>query len=158
MIRRTILFSLALGLGALTVRGQGTDDEADLRRRIRALSDELQQRADRPRAGNKPDARAEVRMHDVGDLIMRRPESAGGMVDLLPSKFAIPKVDANEPSSFLEIDSLIEIVKQTIEPESWETVENADIQYVRNALVVTNVPRVHKKIVALLEKAGCFYF
>ena len=68
MIRATIIFLLAIALGALTVSGQERDGrnggEAELRRRIRLLTEDLKRRADQA-----PDVKTAARL--LTDLAKR---------------------------------------------------------------------------------------
>ena len=150
MIRTLIVFLAALLLGALTVSGQERPED-ELRRRIRELTELLKKRADQ-RAPEDAAARAVLRMYDVSDLILPiRSDSEPAGVYLLPSKFAPPETaEWFEPMAGFEMDSLIDFLRQVIEPETWETVENADVQLRSGTLFVNNVPRVQKKIASTL--------
>ena len=151
MMRATIIFCLAIALGALTVSGQGAGEENDLKRRIRALSEELKQRADA--RAPKPGAvgRPVLRFHEIGDLVMAHWASAGDSVNLLPSNYKAPEQpELAEPHVPFPEDVLIELIRQTIEPATWEEIEGVDIQASLNRLIVKQIPRVQRKIDALL--------
>jgi len=151
MIRDTLIFLFAVGLGALTVSGQDNGGEADLKRRIRALTEELRQRADAGKPKADAPGRPVMRIYEVGDLIMRYPHMQGDMVDLFPSKFNPPEqAELDEPNSPFEVDWMIEIIRQLIEPATWDTIEYADIQPKTGRLFINTIPRVHKKIEAFL--------
>jgi len=150
VIRSAMVFLAALLLGALTVSGQ--EQEADtLRKQIRELSDRLKQRADL-KAPQDVEQRAVQRFYDVGGLVQRIRDAAPYPVCVLrPSKYSEPEgFEEPEACAPFEIDMLIDLARQLVEPESWDTVENADIQVKQSLLVVTQIPRVHRKLEALL--------
>jgi len=151
MMRGVIIFLLAVGLGALTVSGQDGNAQNDLRRRIRALTEELRRRADTTKPARNETGRPVMRIYDIGDLLMRLPYETGEIVDLIPSKFSPPaEEEIEEPASPFEIDWMIEMIRQLIEPQTWDTIEYADMQPKAGRLFVNNIPRVHRKIDAFL--------
>ncbi|MHC4953865.1 MAG: hypothetical protein ACYTGZ_08240 [Planctomycetota bacterium] len=150
MIRGAVIFFLALALGALTVVGQDGNAEADLRRRIRALTEELKRRADTRVGGKAAVLRPVSRIYEIGDLLMYTSDRVGEAVDLMPSKFKATEQPEHEPRSPFAIDWMIDAIRQVIEPESWETIEGADIQPRSGRLFVHTIPRVHTKVAALL--------
>jgi len=77
MMRGVIIFLLAVGLGALTVSGQDGNAENDLRRRVRALTEELRRRADTSTPARNEAGRPVMRIYDIGDLPMRLPHETG---------------------------------------------------------------------------------
>jgi len=152
MIRSVFIFLVAVGLGALTVSGQDEDAAADLKRRIRALTDELRQRSDASLPKIDESARPVMRIYDIGDLVMNYPNSGGDPVDLTPSKFQFPEqAELEEPQSPFEVDWIIEMLRQLVEPAAWDSVEYADVQPRLGRLFVNNIPRVHKKIDAFMK-------
>lgn len=150
-IRGTIIFLLAIALGALTVSGQDAGRDADLRRRIRALSEELKQRADGRAEQRGAAARPVLRIHEVGDLLTIQTVGVGELVDLIPSRYQPAAAREFEPSAPFSVDFLIELMRQVIEPESWEEIEGAEVQPRNGRLFVNQIPRVQRKIAALLD-------
>jgi type II secretory pathway component GspD/PulD (secretin) len=87
-----------------------------------------------------------LQFYDVKDLVAKIQDFPGQEINLVPSKYQPPEAEeAPEPTSPFEIDSLIEVMKQTIEPTAWE-IEGADIQPKNGVLVVRQIPEVHQKI------------
>ena len=149
MMRAAVIFCLAIALGAITVSGQGVGEENDLKARIRALSEALKQRAD----ARAPDGRPVLQFHELGDLVMRLPESSVDSVNLLQSRYQPPEADMwLEPHSAFDFDYLMEIIRTTIEPATWEEIEGAEIKPLMNRLLITQIPRVQRKIAALLNR------
>jgi hypothetical protein len=77
-------------------------------------------------------ARPVLRFYDVKDAVR---------INLVPSHYSPPSV---LPAT--DVDQLIECIRATVEPRSWDTVEGADIQSKNLVLVVTATPRVHRGI------------
>ena len=99
---------------------------------------------------NKEEAldKAVLQFYDVKDLVAKISDFPGQEINLVPSKYQPPEpADADaEPSSPFEVDSLMDVIRQTIEPDSWDTVENANIEPKNNVLVITTTPDIHRKI------------
>lgn len=96
--------------------------------------------------------KAVLQFYDVKDLVAKITDFPGQEINLVPSNYQPPESDEEpEPTSPFEIDSLIEVIKQTIDPESWETIENADIQVKTGVLVVNTSPAVHRMIGGFLS-------
>ncbi|MHC4934232.1 MAG: tetratricopeptide repeat protein, partial [Planctomycetota bacterium] len=93
-----------------------------------------------------------LQFYDVKDLVAKISDFPGQEINLVPSKYQPPEVDDEElePTSPFEVDSLIEVIRQTIEPESWDTIEGANIEPKNNVLVVTTTPEIHQKIGSFL--------
>jgi hypothetical protein len=147
-MRNLAVFLIALGLGALTVVGQERSSD-DLKKKIDELTRILEERnAQRqpPREG-----KIELRFYQVADLIrpvtdtQLRPKNLKAS---RPGEVLLP-----EPGrwSVVEVDAVIEMIRQMVEPETWDTVEGADIQPKNASIMVTTIPRVHEGIVRLLE-------
>ena len=149
-MRFMLVFAAALTIGALTVTGQENKGD-DLRQRIRALTEELRKRADLrgpPDLGGKPI----LRIYDVGDLVFQpgAPEPWAGP-NLTPSKYKPPELpECSEPRSPFDVDWIVEMVRQVVEPETWDTIESAEIAVKNTRLFVNTIPRVQNKIPALL--------
>jgi len=88
-----------------------------------------------------------LQFYDVKDLVAKISDFPGQEINLVPSKYQPPEeMEELEPTSPFEVDALIEVIKQTVEPESWDTIEGADIQPKNNVLVVRTTQEVHGKI------------
>ncbi|MEM8882995.1 MAG: hypothetical protein AAGD14_02910, partial [Planctomycetota bacterium] len=91
--------------------------------------------------------KAVLQFYDVKDLVAKISDYPGQEINLVPSNYQPPEeAEEPEPQSPFEIDSLIDVIKETIEPESWETIENADIQVKTGVLVVNTSQSVHRAI------------
>ncbi len=87
-----------------------------------------------------------LQFYDVKDLVAKIQDFPGQEINLVPSKYQPPEAEeAPEPTSPFEIDSLIEVIKQTIEPSAWE-IEGAAIDPKNGVLVVRQIPEVHARI------------
>ncbi|MCZ6787398.1 MAG: hypothetical protein O7E54_09565, partial [Planctomycetota bacterium] len=92
-----------------------------------------------------------LRFYDVKDLVAKIQDFPGQDVNLIPSKYQPPEEEEPEdPVSPFEIDQLIEVIQTTVEPESWDAIEGAEIQPKNNVLVIRTIPEVHRKIAKLL--------
>ena len=155
-MRGTVIFLLAIALGALTVSGQDGGNADDLRRRIRELSDELKRRADERSTRKGEQGRVVLRVHEIGDLLTVRSARRGGMVDLVPSRFASVQREEPEPNAIFELDAIIELIRSVVEPPTWDEIENVDIQPRHGALFINQIPRVQRKVAALLDQLRAF--
>jgi len=87
-----------------------------------------------------------LQFYDVKDLVAKIQDFPGQEINLVPSKYQPPEVEEPpEPTSPFEIDSLIEVIKQTIDPEAWD-IEGTAIDPKNGVLVVRQIPEVHQKI------------
>jgi hypothetical protein len=81
-----------------------------------------------------------LQFYDVKDLVAKIQDFPGQEINLVPSKYQPPEAaEAPEPTSPFEIDSLIEVIKQTIDPTAWE-IEGAGIEPKNGVLVVRQIP------------------
>jgi hypothetical protein len=151
MIRSFLVFFAALFLGALTVSGQ--DAEADkLRDRVRALTAELKARADKMAPEDAAVGRVVRRFYEVGALAQIVHDSDVPQVDIKPSKFQWAEQPEREPRSGLELDAIADLLRIVIEPETWDSVEGAEVSVMNNRILVSNIPRVHKKVEPFLRR------
>ncbi|MEM8884571.1 MAG: hypothetical protein AAGD14_10910 [Planctomycetota bacterium] len=161
MIRFGVIFLVAAMLSAITVSGQD-EDGPGLRERIRQLTEDLEAQADARRRpdGNdegKDHVRVVRRTYDVRDLVRPRRERRERLFELLPSNYQPPEeAEFPEDLSSIDLDSLIDMIRTTIEPASWETVENADIQVRAGHLMIHTIPRVQGKVEAFLDRVRRF--
>jgi len=87
-----------------------------------------------------------LQFYDVKDLVAKIQDFPGQEINLVPSKYQPPEFEEPpEPTSPFEIESLIDVIKTTIDPEMWE-IEGADIQPKQGVLVVRQIPEVHQKL------------
>jgi tetratricopeptide (TPR) repeat protein len=92
-----------------------------------------------------------LQFYDVKDLVAKIQDFPGQEINLVPSKYQPPEApEVPEPKSPFEIDSLIEVIRQTIQPSAWE-IEGVDIQPKNGVLVVRQIPEVHQKIAQFLS-------
>ncbi|MHC4847246.1 MAG: hypothetical protein ACYTEG_02195 [Planctomycetota bacterium] len=149
MIRSMLVFLAALTLGALTVSGQ-EDPEDALRDQIRELTEQLKKRADQ-RGPEDLAAKPVLRIYEVGDLVLAARNSIPRRdSDLIPSRYKPPeRGEEAEPCAPFEIDVLVDMLRQVVDPETWDTVDGVDIRVTANRLFINNLPRVHKKLPAL---------
>jgi len=150
-MRETIVFLLALGLGALTVSGQENEGD-ELRRRIRQLTEELRKRADRGAPEDRI-ARPVVAMYDVSDLAMLVTHArVWNDLFLVPSKYTPPEpCEELESAPPFEVDAIVDLMRAVVDPQTWDSVDGAEISVRGDRLLVRNVPRVHRKIPAFLK-------
>jgi len=145
---------LACFLAAATVASvvasaeDGFSDEALLREidRLTALL-EARVAVERPAAGDELVARS----YDVSDLCSRVGDRSAIVPNLLPSKFSPPeRPEAGEPVARMEIDFLIGLLLEHVEPATWASVAGASISGARERLFVRTIPRVHAGIAGVL--------
>ena len=146
-MRRIGLFLLALGLGSLVVTAQDDADQ-DLKQRIKQLEEILNRRAKRPPA---PQDRFLIgRAYDVSDLSAHLGNELLEPSNLLPSKYSRPEMEGVEGRQEYEVDQLIELIRTTVEPETWDEIAGASIEARNTRLFVTTVGGVHAGIARLL--------
>ncbi len=150
MIRSGIVFFAALLVGALTVSGQDNNRD-ELIDRIRELTAELKARADKRTPEGAAVGRLTRRFYEIGDLVQVVIDAEVPHVDLIPSKFQWPERQEVESNSGLEQDQIAELIRMVIEPETWDSIEGADVTVMNNRILVVNIPRVQKKIAPLLD-------
>jgi len=152
-MKRGLLFFLgALLLGSLTVVGQDDDPDAAIKGKVEELTRLLQRRA-AARARVEGRQRVSMRMYDVSDLTAPITDSTLDYSNLIPSRYQRPESGADmEPRSPYQVDWLIELIRTTVEPETWDTIESADIMAKNGWLFVNTIPRVHERIVKSLTE------
>jgi hypothetical protein len=145
-----LVFVAALTLGAVTVVGQGDESENELRGEIARLTRMLQ----RHNARREPPAmqRVEVRSYDVADLCSPVLDARLAPHDLYESGREREEPEELEPLACYGVDVIIEILRETVAPESWDVVEGADIAPKGDRLFVTTLPAVHALIPPLLKR------
>jgi hypothetical protein len=142
-MRRLGFLALGVLCGALAVSGQdGGGDE--LAREIERLKRLLEKRI--AEATPPEDGTVVPRTYDVADLVLKIRDQLQPFEDLGPSGHRPPEPpEDTEPTSDFEVDSLIEMIKVGIEPESWE-IEGTGIEPKDGRLLVRTLPRVHRRI------------
>ncbi len=149
MIGRVLVILLALFAGSLVVSGQD-GESTKLLREIEQLTERLRRKADATHARSRKGTPV-LRIYDVSDLVGTVGDAVAQFPDLPPSKYMPPESpEPDEPVADIEIDELAGLIRQGIEPESWDAVERASIQPVWPRLFIRNLPRVHQKVERLL--------
>ena len=143
-MKRAVIFFAAAAVAALPVIGQDSPD-GKLKDRIDALLAELDAHA---RAAQAEPAKEPVvvRHYDVSDLTAWRRDEGEQLNQLYRSKGMREEPDGPEPREVLEIDSLVELLRQIVYPASWDTIEGADMMARDSTLVVGTTARVHAEI------------
>jgi hypothetical protein len=156
-MRGLIVFLVALGLGSLTtVVGQEPQEGSALEREVERLTRMLTERSERLRA-EWPETAVDQRFYEVGDFLSPVVDSRLRETNLIPSKFQTPERDEDQFwRGSQSVDWLIEVIRQTVEPESWDTIEGADIQPRGPRLIITTSARVHRGIEELLARLVAF--
>lgn len=148
-MRRLGLLAAGVLCGALAVSGQDGDRGDALQRQIDLLQALLRERIKRQTP--QPDEQNVLRTYDVADLCTEIRDHGQPLEDLTPSKVQRPEADEDPESlPLFHVDSLIEMIRVGVEPQSWE-MEGADIQPRNGRLFVRTIPRVHGKIERLLK-------
>ncbi len=152
-MRSMVLFLLALGIGALTVVGQG-DERADLLTKIKELEELLEKDAAARR--NAPQDKFVIRrFYDVSNLTTKVRDQVIEPSNLRVSQYSAPEPrELAEPAAPFEIDSLMDLIRNVVEPETWDSIEGADIAPKNSSLIVTNIPRVQRGIKVMLDRLG----
>jgi len=94
-----------------------------------------------------------LQFYDVKDLVAKITDFPGQEINLVPSKYQPPEptdLDA-EPGSAFEVDTLMDVIRTTIAPDSWDTIDGANIEPKNNVLVVTTTPEIHRQIGSFLS-------
>ncbi|MFB3065670.1 MAG: hypothetical protein ACE10D_04055, partial [Planctomycetota bacterium] len=93
-----------------------------------------------------------LQFFDVKDLVARISDFPGEEINLFPSKYTPPEPDeGDEPEPPFNADQLIELVRNTIEPESWDAIEGVAIEAKNNILVIKTTREIQRKVGALLD-------
>ena len=136
-----ILIGTAL-LVALPVVGQD-DVNTKLKQRIDALVEELEAR--KAKAAKRGEF-VEQRIYDLSDLVYWTvPEFWSQNVPKVHGEETEGETDV-EPECPIEIDTILEVIRATVYPSSWDTVEGADMALKNRKLVANTTPTVHKGI------------
>jgi len=89
-------------------------------------------------------------IYDVRDLIGAVTHFAGPRITLVEEEGAAWE-PPEEPDPEEQLNNLVEMIQSKIEPNSWDEAAGASISGREGKLIVTNVPRVHKKIEEMLD-------
>ena len=144
-MRGAAVFCAAVLVGALAVHGQEEDGLEREIARLTALLEAHAQRA-RPDAAKVP----VVRIYDVSDLCAPVQDEVMEPTNVFPSRSKASEIEVPEPRRPYDVDQLIDLMRYTVEPSSWDMLEGADIQPKNNRLFITTLPRVHDKVARLL--------
>jgi type II secretory pathway component HofQ len=92
-----------------------------------------------------------LQFYDVKDLVAKISDFPGQEINLVPSKYQPPEAEEDrEPVAAFDVEQLIDAIKNTIEPTSWEA-EGHGIDPKNNVLVVRTSPEIHRKVAQLLH-------
>lgn len=88
--------------------------------------------------------------YDLRSLTTPLRDFPGPRLDIPPSG-GLPafEEEAEEPTARLTDDDLIELIRNNVDPETWEE-EGVSIRSIRGVLIVRHVPEVHLKIARLI--------
>ncbi len=146
-MRNIAIFLAAVLLGALPVVGQD-DANTKLKQQIDALLRELKAH----QAPARRDGEVLVqKIYDVSDLLAwdQRDEWTRN-VPLTDQASSAGETDC-EPTCQLSVDVIVELIRLTVYPTSWDSFEGVDIQPKRTSLFVNTLPTVHAGIKRLLR-------
>jgi hypothetical protein len=91
-----------------------------------------------------------VEIYDVRDLVWSRMSWTGNLLDTAGQWEALGTMGASgEATVSLEEEPLVELIRSTISPESWEN--NASMTSFTGALLVRQTPEIHKAMAAFLK-------
>lgn len=149
-MRKVLVFVAALALGALTVVGQDDGSKDELRGEIAKLTRMLE----RYNARRRPPAaqKLELRTYDVADLCSPVLDHALVPNDLYESGREATEPEEFEPTQPYGVDVVIEIIRMCVAPESWDTIDGADMSPKEEGIFVRTLPAVHALIPPLLER------
>jgi hypothetical protein len=152
-MRRLVIFLAACGLGTLTVVAQDADDEDPnraLKERIEALTRELNARRAQRHAPEQ--RRLIAKTYEVGDLCAPIYDENLEPSNLFVAGYATPERVDPEPCRPAEVDVIVELLRVLVAPESWDTIEGADVQVRGSRLLITTIGAVHAQIPILLNQ------
>jgi hypothetical protein len=148
-----ILIPAALALLSRSPRLAAQEDpkaEEKLDALIRSLTDAL---AQREAAIARPVLTFEQHLYDVRDLVVRVEDYPARLRRLVPSGgfgFGFEE-EPSEPATFFEVDTLVELIRETVAPASWDELSSTSIGATpAGCIVVRHTPAVHERIAALL--------
>jgi len=151
-MRAGLAFLAAALLGALVVARAGDDEEeAAIRREVASLTAKLDARIERAKKAQRAQ-QMERRIYDVAAF----PTEVERQL-LTPSNLeaaaAGTELVREETEPRWEVDALVEVLRVTCEPESWETLEGAEIRIANDRMFVNTLPRVHEAVGKTLKLA-----
>lgn len=152
-MRRLVIFLAAFGIGTLTVVGQDRDDE-DPNRVLKAKIDELTRELNARRAQRHvpEQQRLFLKTYEVGDLCTPIRDEALEPSNLFASRTVTPELVEYEACAPAEIDVIMELIRELVAPESWDSIEGADIQPKGSRLLIHTIGAVHAQIPILLNQ------
>ena len=135
----------------LALRAQEKPASGDLDRLI-----EDAKRALAAKQAGKPKALAfEQHLYDLRDLTTPVRDHPARSLNLVPSGgfgFGFGEEYAEEPLAFYEGDTIADMIREYVQPDSWDELRSASIEYRNGILVVTHTARVHEEIAAFLAE------
>ncbi len=153
-MKRRFLAVLLLGVflsAGLALDAQESPDSGKLDDLIRSLRKAIAEQ----RAAGKGRRPLSFRrgLYDVRDLVYPLADRRMPRMDLIPSggrRFEFRLEEESEPLPFYEGDQLVDLIRDTVAPASWEELTGASIRYDEGILLVRQVPEVHRRISELL--------
>ena len=91
-----------------------------------------------------------LRIYDVSVICAPRIPQFGPRLGSTPSNYVMREEDVAEPVQFLPQDNLIDIIRQRVEPESWD-MEGAEISARENRIFVRHRVHILKRVEELLD-------
>ncbi|MFQ5845918.1 MAG: hypothetical protein ACE5JG_13120, partial [Planctomycetota bacterium] len=93
-----------------------------------------------------------LQFYDVKDLVVRINDFPGAEINLFPSNYTPPEPEEfDEAEPPFNADQLIELIRQTIESDSWDSLEGASLEAKNNILVVKTTRDIHRQVAQLLD-------
>lgn len=146
-----ILLGAALLPAGLSLQAQepsGDDLDALIRQARRALAEKLEAaKAKRP-------VEFVNRVYDVRDLTTAFVDRPGHSMDLAPSGgfgFVFFGAEESEPLPFYEGETILDLVRGSVAPGSWDELRSVSIEYRNGLLVVKHTESVQQEIEAFLD-------
>jgi hypothetical protein len=150
-MRRLVIFLAACGLGTLTVVAQDDEDpNRALKERIDALTRELNARRAQRHAPEQK--RLFMKSYEVGDLCAPIYDENLEPSNLFVGGYVAPERVEFEPCAPTEIDQITELIRVLVAPESWDTIEGADVQPRGDRILIHTIGAVHAQIPILLNQ------
>lgn len=140
---------LPAGLALRAQETSGEDIDALIRQARQALAEKLQA------VKRKGPIEFVGRVHDIRDLTTAFVDRPGHALDLAPSAgfgFGFFESEEAEALPFYEGETILDLVRESVAPGSWDELRSVSIDYRNGMLVVKHTPAVQKEIEAFLEE------
>ncbi|MEE8106073.1 MAG: hypothetical protein V3T86_11115 [Planctomycetota bacterium] len=150
LLGRVAVFVAAVTLGGLAARAQDGGGVESLSAEIDRLNGLLRVRAQARGAAAAAQKALRLEVYEVGDLCAPVPVGVWHPTNLVPSQYDPEKPEEQEAMRLFEIDQLVELITQTVEPPTWDELAGASVEPARSRLIVRTLPRVHAGVARLL--------